>query len=116
MPDETAALQEIASLLRRRVEQQDEMAKRSEERIEKLQVQQSLAKSPTQVQEESERHLEEMTAKMDAKTEQVRQEKEKFQQEQRQFQERLLAELERHNTLLEGLLRQLNRDKPETMS
>ena len=115
MPDETtAALQEIAGLLRRRVEQQDEMAKRSEENMARIEERRSGPNAVERIHEEGAQRRAEMMAKMERQSEQGRQEKERLlqererlHQEQRQFQERLLAEMERHNALLERLLSRL---------
>ncbi len=109
MPDETTVvLQEIANLLRRRVEQQDEMAKRSQENIARIEERKSEGISGVdRIREEGALRSAEMVAKMEKKNEQAKQERDKLQQEQRQFQERLVAELERHNSLLERLLSRL---------
>ncbi len=105
MPDEiTAALLEIASLLRRRVEQQDEMVKRTEERMAKHDQRDLVTSGIDKIREEGQLKLAEMSAKMEKRSEQARQEKERLQEEERQFKQRLLVELERHNSLLERLL------------
>ena len=105
MADETtAALLEIAGLLRRRVEQQDEMVKRTEERMAKHDQRDPVTSGIDKIREEGQLKLAEMSAKMETRSEQARQEKERIQDEERQFRQRLLGELERHNLLLERLL------------
>jgi len=55
MPDKTvSALQEIAGLLRRRVEQQEEMAQRSEERMAKFDERKSGVLDIEKMQEDGE--------------------------------------------------------------
>ena len=108
MPDETvSALQEIASLLRRRIEQQEEMAQRSEERMAKLDERKSHIPALEKIQEDSKQRLTQMKAQFEQRDEHKQAEKEKLQQEDREFKQRLLAELERHNSLLEQLLSRL---------
>ena len=111
MPDETTALLEIASLLRRRVEQHDEMAKRSEEQMDRFQEQQSAAKTVAQIHDEGAVQRDEMMKRYKQRDEEARQEKIVLQDEHRQFQTGLLEELKRHNALLEGLLQHLINDK-----
>jgi hypothetical protein len=95
MPDETtAALQEIAGLLRRRVEQQDEQAKKAEARRPGL----------DQMRERSDRQ----NATFRELAEERQQKQETLQEEDRQFKQRLIAEMERHNLLLERLLSRMD--------
>ncbi len=108
MPDDTtAALQEIASLLRRRVQQQAEMAERSEKRMVEIAERNAATLSPDKIHEEGQRRSEELRATLLKGDEETRQQKAHFQEEERQFKQRLLAELERHNALLERLLSRL---------
>ena|SRR5438552_11643493 len=99
MTDETAAvLQEIAALLRRQVEQHDAMAQRAEE------ARLRFAERPGLVSTVSGgmRHEE-----MDKRREEMQVRAEQYRDEERQFKQRLLAELERHNHLIESLLERL---------
>lgn len=101
-PDETvSALQEIASLLRRRIEQQEEIAQRSEERTAKR------VPDIEKIQEDSKQRMAQIKVRFEQRDEQARLEKEQLQQEERHFKQQLLAELERHNAFLEQLLLRL---------
>jgi len=117
MSDETvAALQEIAGLLRRRVEQQDEQARRSEElhkqseeRFAEMDVFKSEMPDLPKMQQDSENLMEEFRQEVEQRRAGEKREKERLQEEDRQFKQRLLAELERHNTAIEHLLARLER-------
>ena len=104
MPDETtAALQDIASLLRRRVEQHDESLKRSEERMAKMDAQ-ARTLGLDRMHKQSEQRLSKYTEEAEQRRQQEERQRERLQEEDRQFKQRLIAELERHNLLLERLL------------
>lgn len=101
MPDETTvALQEIAGLLRRRVEQHDEALKQSAERIAKMDAQMVPRPDFDKFREENEQRVSEYTDKAEQRRQQEEQQRERLQAEDRQFKQRLIAELERHNLLL----------------
>lgn len=85
------------------MEQQEEAIKRSEERMIKLDERKSNIPALEEIQEDSKQRL----AQMRVQVEQTRLEKEKLQQEEREFRQQLLAELGRHNLLLEQFLSRL---------
>jgi hypothetical protein len=111
-----AALQEIANLIRRRVEQHEEDVRRAQE-VQRQTMERLTEINPERdpdlrrAREESRRQLEEMrkrgeeAAKVgEQRMEQMRQEQERREEEEREFRRHLLAELARHNRLLEQLL------------
>jgi hypothetical protein len=117
MSDEAvAALQEIVSLLRRRVEQHDEDVRRAQDV--QRQTMERLAEINTgrepdvrRAREESRRKIEEMERRSEEaakvgeqRMKEMKQEQERRYEDEREFRRRLLAELERHNSLLEQLL------------
>lgn len=115
MPDETVtALQEIAALLRRRVEQQDEaaahsrdMAHRSEERLAKMDPMKIELPDFSSTNKDMARMMESVRSAGEQRREEERQERDQRYEEERQFRQRLLHELERHNELLETLVARL---------
>lgn len=108
MPDDTtAALQEIASLLRRRVQQQDEMAERTEKRMEEIRTRDPATSNIDQIREDAKQRTDNMSAMLEKRRKETQLEKAHLQEEERQFKQRLLAELERHNALLDRLLSRL---------
>ena len=109
MPDETTAvLQEIASLLRRRVEQVDEMTVRSEERLGAIDLTRKTMPDLTKLQEESQQTMAEMFAENEKRRQTEKEERIRLQEAEREFKRQLLAELDRHNSLLERLLAKLS--------
>jgi hypothetical protein len=105
-------LREIADLLRQRVEQQEralafqertqqEQQERADGTLERLKEQMPKIELPDMPQFDWEEHRREM--------QEMRERSEEARQAQMAFQERLLAELERHNGLLEQLLARLGR-------
>jgi hypothetical protein len=91
MTDEISeVLKQISALLQRKVEQHDETVRRAEEMRQKM-------GAPQPHMLHMREAMGERWAEMESKWEKVR-------QEESQFRERLLAELQRHNQLLESLL------------
>lgn len=110
MPDETvAALQEIASLLRQRVEQHNIMAKRSEERMEKFDQQKTAIPDLKESHKDFERRMEERHKEAEQRRQEEQAQKQRLQEEERQFKQHLLTELGRHNDLLEQIVSRLSR-------
>lgn len=107
MSDETAeVLREIASLLRRRVEQHEKLAQQAEERMATTQLQASV-KDLSKWSEDSNQRFAKLAETMGKTQEQEAKKKALLQEQEVQFKNRLLAELERHNGLLERLLSKL---------
>ena len=105
MPDDTtAALQEIVTLMRRRVDQFDEMEKRSAERLAKMNLNGVEMPDTAKMREEHEQRMEKMKAEGEKRRGREEQERARLQDEERQFRQALLTELGRHNSLLERLL------------
>jgi hypothetical protein len=98
-------LQEIATLLRRKVEQHDEIVQRGEKIRQRFGERGGFITSVGTMREERGRRRDEVQAQM----EKNREESAKHREEDRHFKERLLAELERHNHLIESLLARLGR-------
>src|SRR4051812_33740654 len=97
--DQTAALQEIAALLRRRVEQEDEKCRCAQEAQERIKETFGATKDLKMP------HFSQMEERIAS----ARDEREQSRAEDRAFKVRLLAELERHNALIERLLARLDR-------
>ena len=118
--DMTAALQEIAGLLRQRVEQHDEQDRRAEESrreskafqaiMERQRQEMSdLAKFETESKQRFQERMQTTMEVAEQRRQQDREEKERFVAADREFKGRLLAEIERHNALLEHLLARMER-------
>ncbi len=102
----TAALHEIANLLRRRVEQQDEAVERAAQREK---ASDALSAQSRSVMEESRQSSRDLRVEMEQRREEAKQEKGQADAEQRAFREKLLAEFARHNDLLERIATQLEK-------
>ena len=106
MENETAAaLKEIAELLRKRVEQEDAVASRAIESSKRAAEMTARMKASA----ESVRNLvtDVGVRPVPGKWEDMRAEMERRHEEERQFRQRLIAELERHNGLLTDILERL---------
>jgi methyl-accepting chemotaxis protein len=101
-------LKEIAVLLRRQVEQQDASVRRGEEMREKFGQRltgfSGMREDMRQRREEFEKRREDINSNMEKSREQAAEHR----REEREFRQRLLAELERHNQLLEALVKHLD--------
>ena len=112
-----ASLQEIAALLRRRVEQQDEQARRSEElhrhseeRFAKMDVFKSETPDFSRIQEDGEKQISEIRRASEERLIENNKKAERRQEEEREFRAHLLAELERNNTSLERICAALEKN------
>jgi len=106
MENETAAaLKEIAELLRKRVEQEDAVAGRAIESSQRAAEMTARMKASA----ESVRNVvkEAGIPPVPGKWEDMRADIERRREEERQFRQRLIAELERHNALLTDILERL---------
>ena len=106
--DLTVMLNEIATLLRRQIEQHDAIIRRTEEMRTKMIVQPHLQGIRQRVEENREK-WERSRETREASWEGARERAAQMHEEDKQFKERLLAELERHNRALESLLTRLLR-------
>jgi hypothetical protein len=98
MPDATVdALNEIAALMRRRVEQTEEATKRSIEQMERMRANNPLEKP------EYAKRMEEQHARMERSYADM----ERLRAEEQEFRERLLATLTRQNEVLDAILARL---------
>jgi hypothetical protein len=104
----TSTLKEIAVLLSRQVEQQDATARWNQEARERFgQGRVGVVGMPEEMRqrrEEFEKRREEMQGNLEKSREQFVEQR----REDREFRQRLLAELERHNQLLEVLVKRLD--------
>jgi hypothetical protein len=114
MADETASvLREIATLLRRQVEQHDATERRTEELRQRLgegsgtfRLQGALEATSNRMNEARNRMNEARQTSLE-RMEKSREESARYREEDRHFKERLLAELVKQNHLLESLLAKL---------
>jgi hypothetical protein len=93
----TAVLKEIASLLRRQLEQHDSIRERADE------VRQQLGQRRDSFRQGGEARREQMESRMAN----AREQSAEYRRGERELKERLLAQLERHNQLLEQLVARL---------
>src|SRR5262249_39584875 len=107
--DLTVVLNEIATLLRRQIEQHDAMLRRTEGMRTKMTEQYPHLQEIWQRVEESREKFERSREIREASLEGARDRAGQMREEDKQFKERLLAELERHNRALESLLTRLLR-------
>ena len=105
--DLTVMLNEIATLLRRQIEQHDAMIRGTEEMRTKMIVQSPHLQEIRQRVEENREKWQRSRETREASWEGARERAAQMHEEDKQFKERLLAELERHNRALESLLTRL---------
>ncbi len=102
--DLTVVLNEIATLLRRQIEQHDAMIRRTEDMRTKMTERYPHLQEIRQRVEENREKFERSREIREASLEEARERAAQMREEDKQFKERLLAELEQHNRLLESFL------------
>ena len=104
---DATALAEIASLLRRRVEQVDEAVARQAEASQHAAELGQRAEERMKGYEDIEKSSRDSLARAEERIEQKERDTKARQDEERQFRQNLLAELQRHNSLMEQLIARL---------